>query len=80
MIKIHMQITIKISTELYYITPFEPLRLKAMYAILIDPNPHKTTIKDRSLNMPVGTTAQTTNVRYQTQSLFGGGVELSIKK
>lgn len=70
----------KISTELYYITPFEPLRLKAMYAILIDPNPHKTTIKDRSLNMPVGTTAQTTNVRYQTQSLFGGGVELSIKK
>lgn len=70
----------KISTEVYYITPFEPLRLKVMYALLRDPDPDKTTIKGRSLNMPAGTTASSTNVQYQTQSLLGGGIELSIKK
>lgn len=67
----------KVSAELYYITPFEPLRLKLMYAVLRDPDPKKTEIKGRdNLNTALGTAAAT-DVVYQTQSLLGGGVEFS---
>lgn len=65
----------KLSTELYYITPLDWLRLKLMYALLVDPDPNKTTIKGRSLNMPLGQVATSTSVKYQTQSLLGGGAE-----
>lgn len=65
----------KISAEAYYITPLKYLRLKAMYAVLRDPDSGRTTIKGRGLNMPAGQVAASTNVKYQTQSLLGGGVE-----
>ena len=68
----------KVSVELYYITPLEYLRFKAMYAILRDPDPGKTEIKGRNNpNTPAGT-ATTTDVQYQTQSLLGGGAEFSM--
>lgn len=66
----------KVSAEAYYITPVDGLRLKVLYAVLRDPDPDKTTIKGRALNMPVGTTAAATSVQYQTQSLLGGGAEV----
>lgn len=67
----------KVSTELYYITPLEYLRLKLLYAVLQDPDPKKTEIKGRNnVYTPLGV-ATTTEVHYQTQSLLGGGVELA---
>ncbi len=67
----------KISAELYYITPFEPLRLKAMYAVLRDPDSKKTEIKGRDNLHTTQGVATSTNVQYQTQSLLGGGIELT---
>ena len=68
-----------ISAGLYYITPFEPLRLSAKYAILRDPNPEVTTIIGRKHKMQDVTTSTSTTVHYRTQSLFGGGIELLIE-
>ncbi|MBI3755875.1 MAG: hypothetical protein HY265_06930, partial [Deltaproteobacteria bacterium] len=65
----------KVSAELYYTTPLEYLRLKLMYAVLKDPDPKRTKIKGRGLNMPLGTTAPATDIQYQTQSLLGVGAE-----
>ncbi|MBI5642878.1 MAG: tetratricopeptide repeat protein [Deltaproteobacteria bacterium] len=66
----------KLSTELYYITPLEYLRIKLMYAILRDPDSDSTEIKGRdNLNTPLGTASET-DVRYKTSSLFGAGAEL----
>lgn len=70
----------KLSAEAYYLTPVDGLRLKLMYAVLRDPDPDKTTIKGRGLNLPLGTVAAATNIEYQTQSLIGGGVEYSRKR
>lgn len=66
----------KVSSELYYVTPLEYLRLKVMYAILRDPDPDKTEIKGRdNSNTPLGV-ATSTSVSYRTQSLLGAGAEI----
>ena len=66
----------KVTTEFYYITPLEYLRLKAIYAILRDPDPAKTTIIGRDdPNTAAIDVAAATNVVYQTQQLLGGAVE-----
>jgi len=66
----------KISAEAYYITPLQFLRLELMYALLIDPDPNTTTIKGRNLNEPPGVLAPSTNIRYEAQSLVGGGIDI----
>lgn len=66
----------KVSTELYYITSLKWLRVKAMFALLRDPDPDKTEIAGRdNLNTALGAAAST-DVQYQTQSLLGGGIEV----
>jgi len=67
----------KISAEAYYITHVDGLKLKLMYALLKDPDPDNTTIKGRGLNMPLGTVASSTSIKYRTQSLLGAGAEYS---
>lgn len=70
----------KVSAEAYYITPMKYLRLKLLYAVLRDPDPDKTEIKGRNNpNTPLGVAAST-QVKYETQSLLGGGVELVTDK
>ena len=66
----------KISTEIYYRTPLDPLTLKVMYAILRDPDPDRTEIKGRdNVHISAGVATQTSIV-YRTSSLLGGGAEL----
>lgn len=66
----------KFSADAYYITPLQFLRLELMYALLIDPNPNTTTIKGRNLNEPPGVLAPSTNIKYEAQSLVGGGIDI----
>jgi tetratricopeptide (TPR) repeat protein len=66
----------KISADAYYITPLRFLRLELMYALLIDPDPNKTTIKGRNLNEPPGVLAPSTDIKYEAQSLVGGGIDI----
>lgn len=66
----------KVSGDAYYITGYDPLRLKAMFSVLRDPDPSKTFIKGRGLNMPLGQFATATSVVHQTQALAGFGAEL----
>jgi tetratricopeptide (TPR) repeat protein len=61
----------KVTAEAFYKTFYEPLRLKAFFAILRDPDPDRTVIKG-SPSAPAGAS---TSVEYQTQTLFGGGAE-----
>lgn len=66
----------KFSADAYYITPLQFLRLELMYALLIDPDPNATTIKGRNLNEPPGVLAPSTSIKYEAQSLVGGGIEI----
>lgn len=68
----------KFTTEAYYITPNPAIRLKAMFAILRDPDSQSTLIKERTVvDTTNGTTATATEVHYKTTSLLGAGVEYS---
>jgi len=73
----------KISGELYYLTPVDSVRLKLFLAILRDPDPDKTRIKGRTLNVPQGPAgsppvkAASTDIQYQIEALLGAGVEYS---
>lgn len=70
----------KISTELYYLTPLEPLKAKLIYAILRDPDPDTTEIKGRdNPNTTIGTAA-TTEIQYRSSSLLGGALEFDRDK
>lgn len=70
----------KFTTEAYYITPNPAIRLKAMFAILRDPDSQSTEIKGRdNVNTTLGEAAST-EVHYKTTSLLGAGVEYSKDK
>jgi hypothetical protein len=65
----------KVSAEVYYITPLDYLRFKAMFALLRDPDSKKTEIKGRNNpNTSLGIAAST-DIQYQIQSLLGVGAE-----
>jgi len=67
----------KFTTEAYYITPNPAIRLKAMFAVLRDPDSQSTEIKGRdNLNTAPGEAAET-DVHYKTTSLLGAGIEYS---
>ena len=67
----------KVSGELYYLTPIEGLRLKAIAAVLRDPDPDKSQVKkpDDPSTPLVDESVASTNIVYQTQTLFGGAIE-----
>lgn len=67
----------KVSGELYYLTPIEGLRLKAIGAVLRDPDPDKSQVKKPDdLSTPlIDESVASTNIIYQTQTFFGGAVE-----
>lgn len=71
----------KITGEVYWITPYEYLRLKGFVALLRDPDPDTTEIKGRTCLAYTGTPptcstfAAETKVDYQIQALLGGAVE-----
>ncbi|MBI2411849.1 MAG: tetratricopeptide repeat protein [Deltaproteobacteria bacterium] len=70
----------KFTTEAYYITPNPAIRLKAMFAILRDPDSQSTEIKGRdNVNTTLGEAAST-DVHYKTTSLLGAGIEYSKDK
>lgn len=66
----------KVSAEAYYITPLKYLRVKALYAVLRDPDSGTTEIKGRDNPNTAAGVAQSTDVRYKTESLIGGGAEV----
>lgn len=67
----------KFTTEAYYITPYPAIRLKAMFAVLRDPDSQSTEIKGRdNVNTALATAAET-DVHYKTTSLLGAGIEYS---
>jgi len=67
---------LKTGVEAYYITPLDGLRLKAMYAMLRDPDPDKTEVKGRNNSATPAGTATQTSVVYRTTNLLGGAVEV----
>jgi hypothetical protein len=68
----------KLSAELE-VRPITALRLRAIGAILRDPDPRKTEIAGRT--SPVtGTTALRTDVVYRTTSLLGGAAALKLDR
>ena len=65
----------KFTTEAYYITPNPAIRLKAMFAVLRDPDSQSTEIKGRDNLNTAPATAAATDVHYKTTSLLGAGIE-----
>lgn len=69
----------KLSGELYYLTKIDGLRLKAIAAILRDPDPDKSQVKraDDPATPLIDETVLSTSITYQTQALLGGAIEYS---
>lgn len=74
----------KVTGELYWLSPYENFRFKGFLALLRDPDPDTTLIKNRTCltynpGPPVtcATFATETSVDYQIQALLGGAVEYS---
>lgn len=75
----------KLTGELYHITSYKYLRVKGIIALLRDPDPDTTTIKNRTclswdINGICTSRAAETSVDYQLQALIGGAVEYSRDK